>query len=207
MKKALFIDALGGFYDLIIAGVLWLICSLPIITVGPATAALYYTVVKCIRRDRGRVIQTFFNAFKTGFKDSFVIWLIYLAYLAVITADRFVYGKLDAGEGGIFSSIATVLFVPPVLSFPWMFAYISRFSNTRRNCFLCTVSLTVRHFGKTVLLALILGGTLLLAYLAPITIPFIIGPCALLSSLVIEPVFRELTKEMNTDGMDPWFNE
>lgn len=207
MKKSKLLDALGAFIDLTLAGLLWLVCSLPVITIGTSTAALYYTVVKRVRRDRGHTVQTFLGAFKSNFRDSFVIWLLYLAYIAIGAADKFAYKMMGLGEEGIFASLALLFFIPPVVTFSWMFAYISRFSNTKKNYFLAAVSLTVRHFGRTVLLVLILAGTAALAYLVPITLPIIIGPCALLSSLVIEPVFYTLTKDINTDGMDPWFNE
>lgn len=207
MIKSKLMDALGGFIDLTVAGILWLLCSLPIVTLGTSSTALYYTVVKCVRRDRGHPVKTFLGAFKDNFKDSFLIWLIYLVYIALGLADKLAYSMMGLGEQGLFRSLAVLFFLPPVLTFSWMFAYISRFSNTKKNCFLAAVSLTVKHFGRTLLLILILAGTILLAYLVPITIPVIIGPAALLSSLVIEPVFHALTKDTNTDGMDPWFNE
>ena len=152
-------------------------------------------------------MQTFFGSFKSNFKDSFAIWLIYLVYIAIGIADRFAYSMMGVGEEGMFRSLSVLFFIPPVLTFSWMFAYISRFSNTKKNYFLAAVSLTVKNPGRTGLLILILAGTVLLAYLVPITLPLIVGPAALLSSLVIEPVFHTLTKDINTDGMDPWFNE
>lgn len=51
--------------DILGAGFLWLICSVPVVTIGPATAALYYTVVKVVRRNRETVVKSFFHSFKT----------------------------------------------------------------------------------------------------------------------------------------------
>ena len=36
--------------DIVGLSILWTFLCLPIVTAGPATAALYYTVVKCLRR-------------------------------------------------------------------------------------------------------------------------------------------------------------
>lgn len=41
--------------DLLVAGFLWLVFSVPVVTIGPASAALYYTVVKVVR-DRKSVV-------------------------------------------------------------------------------------------------------------------------------------------------------
>ena len=57
MLKSKFVDALGGFIDLTVAGIMWLVCSLPIVTLGASSTALYYTVVKCVRRDRELLLR------------------------------------------------------------------------------------------------------------------------------------------------------
>ena len=41
----------GKLVDLFLLSVFWLVCSIPLFTLGPATAALYHTVVRCIRGD------------------------------------------------------------------------------------------------------------------------------------------------------------
>ena len=37
---------LGRLLDIVVLSVLWLVCSLPIVTIGPASAALYYSCAK-----------------------------------------------------------------------------------------------------------------------------------------------------------------
>ena len=46
--------------DLIILTVLWLICSLPIITMGAATTALYYVTTRQLSNREGYVSRDFF---------------------------------------------------------------------------------------------------------------------------------------------------
>ena len=41
---------LSTLVDVVGLSVLWIALCLPVVTIGPATAALYYTVVKCVRR-------------------------------------------------------------------------------------------------------------------------------------------------------------
>ena len=40
----------GRVLDVIVLSALWLFCSLGVVTIGPATAALYYSCAKCLRR-------------------------------------------------------------------------------------------------------------------------------------------------------------
>ena len=44
-----FMDWLTKFSHMIVLSALWVICSLPVITIGPATIALYYAAAKTIR--------------------------------------------------------------------------------------------------------------------------------------------------------------
>ena len=73
-----------GIADIIIAGFLWLIFSIPIITIGPASIALYYTVAKVCRRKRDTVWHAFLHAFKINLKQGIACTVIYLLYLGVI---------------------------------------------------------------------------------------------------------------------------
>ena len=59
MEKSRIGSAVSRLIDMILAGLYWLICSLPIITLGAASTALYYSVVKCVRHERGRLTGVF----------------------------------------------------------------------------------------------------------------------------------------------------
>lgn len=46
--------------DILLLSALWFICCVPLITIGAATTALYYSCVKAVRRDKGYLIRDFF---------------------------------------------------------------------------------------------------------------------------------------------------
>ena len=67
---------------------LWLICSLPIFTIGASTTALFYCTLKMAEdRDEG-LTRMFFRAFRSNFKAATKLWLILLA-LEMCIRDRF----------------------------------------------------------------------------------------------------------------------
>ena len=45
--------------------ILWLLCSLPIVTIGPATTALYYTMLKVVSGDDSSTTSYFMICFIT----------------------------------------------------------------------------------------------------------------------------------------------
>ena len=205
MEKSRIGSAVSRFIDLIVAGLYWLICSLPVITIGAASTALYYAVVKCVRHERGRLTGVFFSAFRREFRQSTLTWLIYIGYTAVIAADAYAIGA--AGLGGVLGILRWVFFLPALLSLPWMFAYISRFSNNIKGSFKFVGWLTLKHLGKSVLLAAVLVAVGVIVYFTPLLLPLLPGAVCMLMSLIIEPVFREYTAEQGGENTDAWYNE
>lgn len=205
MEKSRIGSAVSRLIDLIVAGLYWLICSLPVITIGAASTALYYAVVKCVRHERGRLTGVFFSAFRREFRQSTLTWLIYIGYTAVIAADAYAIGA--AGLGGVLGILRWVFFLPALLSLPWMFAYISRFSNNIKGSFKFVGWLTLKHLGKSVLLAAVLAAVGVIVYLTPLLLPLLPGAVCMLMSLIIEPVFREYTAEQGGENTDAWYNE
>lgn len=205
MEKSRIGSAVSRFIDLIVAGLYWLICSLPVITIGAASTALYYAVVKCVRHERGRLTGVFFSAFRREFRQSTLTWLIYIGYTAVIAADAYAIGA--AGLGGVLGILRWVFFMPALLSLPWMFAYISRFSNNIKGSFKFVGWLTLKHLGKSVLLAAVLVAVGVIVYFTPLLLPLLPGAVCMLMSLIIEPVFREYTAEQGGENTDAWYNE
>ena len=73
--------------DLIIVNILFIICSIPIVTVGAAYSAKYYVSMKIIRGEGTGVFIPFFKAFGKNFKQATIVWLIMLVAIALIILD------------------------------------------------------------------------------------------------------------------------
>ena len=198
---------LSALIDLIWAGLLWLFCSLPLITVGASSTALYYAIVKSIRHERGRVSACFFHAFKTNFRQATAIWLLMVLYVLIGVGDGYAFSRMGFAENSPLIVFSRVILLPVPLLFPWLFPFLSRFQNTVGGTIRYCLFLAVHHFGRTLLLAAELALFLLICWLIPFLIPLLPGAFCMLMSLHLEPVFRGLTLEQETDAADPWYNE
>lgn len=196
--------ALTWLIDIIFTGLLWTLCSLPVFTIGAASAALYYTTVKCVRHERGRLWQVYWKGFRDNFGPGTKMWLLYLAAMAVGAANALAAWQWSGGFSPLVA-LGGIIFLPVVLTLPWMFAYLSRFENTVRGSLKFVCYLAARRIGRSLLLALELLGALGIAWLLPQIAPILPGAVALVMSLTIEPVFRAFTED--ADAVDPWFNE
>ena len=205
MKTSRLGNLLSSLIDLIWAGILCLLCSLPVITAGASVTALYYSVVKSVRHDCGRVSSCFFHSFRSNFHQATLIWLLCMLYVAVGVGDACAFTRMGVREGDLLFYLSRLFFLPVPLLLPWLFAFLSRFENMVGGVFRYAAYLAMRHIGVTLLLAAELIALVLICWMLPIFIPLLPGPFCLLMSLHIEPVFRKITAADGND--DSWYNE
>lgn len=206
-----FFTFLGKVVDIVLISILWLICCIPIVTIVPATSALYYTVVKVIRRERGYLTREFFHAFKTNFKTGFLTGLILIAVVAILLLDRHftraMKGNLAVILFTVFNAMLFLLFLVTLYICP----VLSRFSMGVKNLFKTSFFMAMRHLPTTILLAVITIVFILGVYIIPIIVIIAPGVCYLLSSLLMERVLKkympEKSEEAESNGVDEWYLE
>ncbi len=87
-----FMQALSRMTDLVFLSFLWFVCCLPVITVGPATAAMCFVAMKLARKEEIKIFSTFFQSFKVNFKQGIFLNLIFIVIGAVLAADIVYFG-------------------------------------------------------------------------------------------------------------------
>lgn len=185
------IRALIKFFDCICASILWLLFSLPVVTMGAASAALYTTVYKYLRRDEGHLWDTFWTAFKGNLRRSTLVWLAALAVLALLTVDALVFRTLKlAGSplGGAYWVVLALICAAATWT-AYLSAYAARFSGSAKDVLRFAFVLMAAHPVKAleVFLPILAGAVLLLTGLQWIAIV----PAAVcwVNSIVLEKVF------------------
>jgi uncharacterized membrane protein YesL len=84
-------------------GAVWLVCSLPVFTLGASTTALYAVSIKLIRETEGTsIVRQFWRAFRENFRQATQLWLMFLAAGAVIRAALAISRGMWGGFGRIF---------------------------------------------------------------------------------------------------------
>ncbi len=63
------------------------VCSIPLVTIGAALSARYYTTVRVLEDKEHSVFKPFFTCFIKNFKQATKIWLIQAMIMAVIILD------------------------------------------------------------------------------------------------------------------------
>ena len=82
--------ALGKLTDLVFCNVLFLLCSLPVFTMGAALSALFNCTLSISADTEEQIIVLqFLRAFKKNFKTATKLWLLCLAVIALLAGYRF----------------------------------------------------------------------------------------------------------------------
>lgn len=87
---------LSNMADLIALNLVWLICCVPVITIGPSCAAMCYVVRRISDGEAPAILQTFFRAFRENFKQGVALFLILLIPLCMAASYL-----LMAASGGL----------------------------------------------------------------------------------------------------------
>ena len=199
-----FMNLLG---DLIAISLLWLVCSIPLFTLGAASTAAYYTAAKCIRHKSGTILSSFFHSFKSNLKQSTLMTVLYAVLFAIALLDcSYFYGKAST-----FSLLALYLFYFLLLfllgSTAYSFSWLSRFHMKTMPLFRMSFVLTFRHLLTTVLLLALLLTCALGVWLMPWSILVLPGVLALAQTFALEPLLKKYAPapEPGSEEANKWY--
>lgn len=102
--------------------ILWLVCCLPIVTIGASTTALFYVTLKVAKNEEGSLTKAFFHSFKTNFRQSTIIWLILLVVGIVLGFDGYIFYHMRFENA--FWTVATAVFLVAVVAYDIILMYI-----------------------------------------------------------------------------------
>lgn len=128
---------LALIWNLAFLNILWLVCCLPIFTIGAATAAMHSVLFHYIEDTDDAVIRPFFKAFVENFKQATILWVIAMPVIAILAFDALylsVHGSgLMAALWIPFAILSLILAVILTYAFPLMAKYDSPLKNIVRN--------------------------------------------------------------------------
>ena len=82
---------------------LWVLFSLPMVTIGASTTALYSVLIKMRNGKEGKLFLDFWDAFRKNFRQATVIWLIIALAAVVFTTDIVYFVNMGDLTGTVFA--------------------------------------------------------------------------------------------------------
>lgn len=153
---------MNRFCQLVLLNFLWILCSLPVFTIGASTTALYYTSFQMLQYEDTSVAKTFFHAFRKNFPRSTIIFLICVAFFVLIFSDFIICNRF-------FSHNSAGLILLPLLAVTFLFCLLvcylypltACFQSSLKKTFFHALCLAGSHLPSTFLLCLLSFGPVL----------------------------------------------
>ena len=190
----------GPFYkwgtelaDVMILSLLWLVCSLPVFTVGASTTALFYVYGKKVRGEDPYVFKSFFKSFKNNFKQATVITVI----LGVLWMSVYLYYQiLTGGNAQLWLKIMGLFYILQVIVITlYVFPILSRFEMTIKNLLITSFLFGNKHLPTTIGCAILFAGFLFVVMTPTPLLIFAFGVYALLSSYLLQRIFTKYIED------------
>ena len=196
MRKLLDIDnpvmrLIIKLFDCMILSVLWVAFSMPVITMGAASTALYSAVYHHIRKDESYLWKSFWQAFKENFKRSTLAWLPMLAMILFLIFDVLALRALIQNGnplGRLFGIILVLLFVAVVWAV-YLAAYCARFQGGVKDMLRFSFFLMMSHPLRSIGVMIAVVDSIALTLVVPGFAAILPALAFLISSILIEQVF------------------
>lgn len=189
------VTILTKIFDLAMLSLLWLLCCLPLLTIGASTSALYYTAVKYIRRDEGSLLGCFLRSFRMNLGVGVAATAI-LSVAALLCYEMHSklsgWAEADAYNGSVLYTGFMLLILVFAGAILYVFPLLSRFTVGAGGLLTTSFVLAVRHPVITLgMLAVVAAGGYA-CYALPVLLFIVPGAGALLCSLLLERVFTAI---------------
>ena len=151
--------------DLIILNLLCILCCIPIVTIGPSIAAMFYVTLKMVRNEESYIVRSFFKSFKQNLKQGIIINLIMLVAGILLAVDMNICRNTNGSIGKALIVVFMMIFVIYVMIFMYIYPVLAKFYNTIRNIFINAFLMSIRHLPYTVLMILVTAAPALVFFI------------------------------------------
>ena len=179
--------------DTMFATLLWVLFSLPVITLGASTTAFFETVHKVLRKNKGYIWRTFWTTFIANFKRSTIVWLIQLALSAFFFMDmKIMKDALTQGEkGGWLYYFFMIMLIVMYAWFIFNCAYIARIEDGVKKTMKNTVLMMIMNLQWAGLMFVTAFAAFAVIAFVPVSALFVPTGVMFIYDLIILKVFNK----------------
>lgn len=183
---------------------LWLLCSLPLVTLGASTTALYDSAVHSIRYGEDSPYSRFFRTFRNEWKLAALSNLVWFGLVAVGFVLLTAMESLGAGLPGLHlaATVYLVILILIAVTGFWSFLILSRFQYTFLQLTETAIRLALGYIPITLFMMITFAGTLWLCLAFWLPVMFLPAMLMLLWSLPVERVFKKYGGEIKISSFE-----
>lgn len=158
--------------NLMILNFIYIICCLPIFTIGPATIAMHSVALKLATDEEEGILMPFLRSFRLNFKQGLVIGLL-LTGMGIFLAFDLYYIYQLMMTGGVIDMVVFVIVLAAglvyVIGSIYVYPMLAKFDNTTKQTFKTAALLAIRHLPATICMLVIGAAPVIMLLYTPTT--------------------------------------
>ena len=185
--------------DVVILSLMWIVFSLPIVTAGAATSALFYVTTRRIAGREGYITSDFWTGFKSSFKRATILWMIIFVFV-VLAGFNLLNLDIVGGMVNIILPAQVILLAQIALISVFLFPATARFDMGLVQTIKSSFYMANRHLLTSITCVILMAALIAASIFVHGLILFLIpGVYAMLSSYLIMRIFKRYRPEMDKD--------
>lgn len=195
--------------DLILLNLIWILTSLPIVTIGASTTAMYYVTIVSLRNGDGYVVQRYIKSFRENFKLATLLWLPMLFLSLLMGFDLFFWYQMHTGFAKIMFCFSMLIAFLLLIIMEYIFPVLAKLEGDFKTTIKNAAKFSIGYFPYTMVILVFSIGFVVtnLTSLAMNAITVFIGFAliAYIKSFFYYKVFMNHIPEKYDDfDHDPW---
>ncbi len=189
--------------DIFMLSFFWFVTSIPIFTIGASTTAAYDCAFKIIRARDTNVAKDFFRSFKSNFRQSTIIFLIFAPVGALILLDLYYWANVEGETAFVMNALGIGIGIIYVATLLFVFPVQAVFENPVKKTIQTAFLMSLKNWPTSLLLIVVSFGISYVCYMYPLAayIFFIVGTglFTMIFAVRFLTVFRKYNSALEAD--------
>ena len=156
---------LGKLADLVFCNILFCLCSLPVFTIGAASAALFDCAMSITEDlEEQLIVKQFWNALKKNFKQATALWLVCLGIIGLLALYAIAVNAMEGAAYRMYRVTFYVLVFLFVAGFQYVFPLQARYQMGVRKTLKTAWLLAAAALPYTVLALLVMAAAVYISF-------------------------------------------
>lgn len=186
-------------FDIVVLNLLFVICSIPVVTIGVSLTSMYSITLKMVRNEESHIIRGFLKTFKQNFKQGIIVGMIAIIIALFIIIDLKLITIIGTDTLKVLKVLCYIVAIWGYIIFLYAFPILARFVHTTKEVFKNSFMLSIVNFKWTILLILLNFPFILMLFYSEVsmlllfTIFIIFGfaSLALIQSFIFRKIFEK----------------
>ena len=186
------------FWDMVVLSFLWIVFSMPIVTIGASTVAAFSVALRMVDDEEGYIVRSFVKAFKENLKQGILLGLITIVSFYMVYIDIVLFHAIQSNPLPLLlvGTIAGVFYVASLL---YAFPLAARYHNSVRGIMRNSRQICARYFLRTIIMLVLVVLLILAAMWNEVTLIFgvLIGPAFIIFTIAAfsKRIFQDIEKD------------